>query len=78
MERIVVDESLVSRLKGLDYAAELCDPSGKVLARVHPVFDPLRYEGLEPQITEEELNRREQETEEYTTAEVLAHLTLVQ
>jgi hypothetical protein len=49
--------------------------SGRVLGQFVPSFDPSGYEGLEPQISQEELQRRKQSKgKSYTTAEVLAHL----
>jgi hypothetical protein len=45
-----------------------------VLALVYPKLDLSKYEPLEPQVSEEELDRREQSTEWYTTDEVLAYL----
>ncbi len=75
MPRITLDAELQSKLLNLTLPLELCDESGRVLARVLPVMDPSLYEGLEPQISEEELQRRKQSTgKTYTTAEVLAHL----
>jgi hypothetical protein len=75
MTRVVVDETLLSRLHNLDQPLELCDASGRVLGRFLPVLDPALYEGLEPQISKEELQRRKQQKgKTYTTAEVLAHL----
>jgi hypothetical protein len=45
-----------------------------VLASVHPEVDLSQYGPREPQVSEEELDRREQSTEWYTTEEVLAYL----
>jgi hypothetical protein len=75
MTRIVVDAALREKLHNLTEPLELCDEAGHVLARVTPVFDPALYGPLEPQISEEELRRREQSDRWYTSAEVLAHLT---
>jgi hypothetical protein len=74
MTRIVVDESLRSKLLDLAQPLELCDPSGRVLARVTPVPDLSEYEPWEPPISEEELRRREQSEKWHTTQEVLARL----
>jgi hypothetical protein len=75
MTRIYVDADLRSKLLDLRQPLELCDESGRVLARVLPAFDPSLYENLEPQISREELERRKQNKgKTYTTAEVLAHL----
>jgi len=75
MTRIILDASLRSKLLDLKQPLELCDESGRLLARLLPAIDPFAYEGLEPQISKEELQRRKQNKgKTYTTAEVLAHL----
>jgi hypothetical protein len=74
MTKVIVDETLLIKLQNLSQPLELCDKSGRVLGRVFPTLDLSEYEPWEPPITEEELRRREQETESYSTAEVLAYL----
>jgi hypothetical protein len=74
MIQITVDSSLTSKLNQLSQAAELCDPSGRVLGRFVPVVDLSEWEPLSPEPTEEELDASERETESYTTAEMLALL----
>ena len=75
MTRITLDASLRSKLLDLAQPLELCDESGQVLARLLPTIDSTRYEGLEPQISREELERRKQNKgKTYTTDEVLAYL----
>jgi hypothetical protein len=74
MTKIIVDEALLSKLQHLSQPLELCDKSGRVLGQVFPALDLAEYEPWEPPITEEELIKREQEPECYTTAEVLAYL----
>lgn len=74
MTRVIVDEALLSKLHNLTQPLELCDSSGQVLGRVFPALDLSDYEPWEPPSSEEELQRREQETESYSTAEVLAYL----
>jgi hypothetical protein len=73
MTRILLDDILRSKLLDLRQPLELCDTTGKVLARVTPTADAAERGGSEPQLSEEELQRREQEPD-YSTAEVLAHL----
>jgi len=74
MTRIVVDDVLRMRFHNFAEAFELCDESGRVLARVIPQLDPAEYD-LEPQISQEEIRRRRQSHERtYSTAEVLARL----
>ena len=64
MTRILFDEVLRQKLLDLRQPLELCDETGRVVGRVTPA---------EPQLSEEELQRREQEPD-FSTAEVLAHL----
>jgi hypothetical protein len=74
MSQIIVDAALSSQLGQQFQPVELCDPSGRVLGQFIPKVDLSQYGPLEPQVSEEELDRREQETESYTTEEVLAYL----
>jgi hypothetical protein len=74
MTRITVNGELSTKLQELVEEVELCDPSGQVLGRFVPEFDMSQWEPMEPEISEEELQRREQSTEWYTTEEVLAYL----
>jgi hypothetical protein len=72
--RVILDTALRSRLYNLQQPLELCDESGKVLARLIPVLAPPEFEAWEPEISEEELRRREQSDKWYTSEQVLAHL----
>jgi hypothetical protein len=74
MVQIIVDESLRNKLHQFNEPVEICDEKGQVLARVTPVDDLSQYEPCEPQISEEELERRGRSNKWYTTDEVLAHL----
>jgi hypothetical protein len=74
MTRIIVDDALRNKLHNFAQPLELCDESGRILARLVPQFDLSQFEPREPSISEEELQRREQSNKWYTTAEVLAHL----
>lgn len=75
MTRVIVDEMLRNKLHNFSYPLELCDEAGRVLGRVIPALDLSQYEPLEPQVSEEELDRREEANEKrYTTIEVLAYL----
>jgi hypothetical protein len=75
MERIIVDDDLLKKLRDLTAPLELCDTQGHVLAHVQPAHDPALLGPLEPQVTLEELQRRANSNEKrYTTAEVLEHL----
>ena len=71
MSRVTVNDDLQTKLAGLQQAVELYDASGRILGH----FIPIPALKREPQVSEEELRRREQSTERrYTTAEVLDHL----
>jgi len=71
--RILLDSTLRSKLQDLTQPFELCDESGRVLGRFIPLLNSPPGHGVEPHLTEQELQRREQEPD-YSTAEVLAHL----
>lgn len=74
MTRITLDPDLSSRLCALGQTAELCDPSGRLLGRFVPVLDLSEWEPMTPEISEEELDRRQQSTDWYTTQQVLERL----
>lgn len=74
MSQIIVDTVLSSKLDQQFHPVELCDPSGRVLGRFVPKVDLSEWESITPDISEEELDRREKSTEWYTTEEVMAHL----
>jgi hypothetical protein len=74
MAKVVIDDVLRSKLRNFTEPLELCDESGRIVAQVLPVEDLSLYDCTEPPISEEELERRRNSTEYYTTAEVLAHL----
>lgn len=74
MNKITIDAETRRKLKYLSEPLELCDESGKVLAKLIPQVDLSEYESIEPPISEEELRRREKSDKWYTTKEVLDHL----
>jgi hypothetical protein len=75
MTRIVVDAELRTKLLAFAEPLELCDESGRVLARVFPATPLSDYDLWEPPYDEEELRRLEQSNERrYSTAELLDHL----
>jgi hypothetical protein len=73
MTRIVVDANLRTKLHDLTQPLEFCDEAGKVLGRFLPEASGSRKGPEPPFLSEEELQRREQESD-YTTAELLARL----
>ncbi len=74
MFQIILDASTSSKLNNVFLPVELCDPSGRVLGRFEPLIDPSEWEPVSPEVSEEELRRREQSDKRYTTEQVLAHL----
>lgn len=73
---VVVDVATSSQLVGLEMPVEVCDESGRMLGHFVPASDDVRqvYEWAMTQISDEELDRRRQEPDGRTTAEVLRHL----
>jgi hypothetical protein len=74
MSQLIVDAALSSKLGQQFQSVELCDPSGRVLGQFIPKVDLSEWEAVTPDISEEELARREKSTDWYTTEEVLAYL----
>ena len=73
MTRITVDDDLKRKLHDFNTELELCDKSGKVLARVKPVFNAEDYDIQLP--TKEELDRISKSSEKrYTTQEMQDYL----
>jgi hypothetical protein len=74
MRSVPVDDVLRSKLANFTVPLAICDESGRVLARVVPQPDLSDYELTEPCISDEELRRRKNSAQWYTTAQVLEHL----
>ena len=75
MTRVICDAALREKLYNLATPIELCDESGRVLARVLPMLGTPLTGSPEPLISHEELeHRRSQGGKTYTTAQVLAYL----
>jgi hypothetical protein len=74
MIQITLDASVSDQLHNLTQPVELCDPSGRVLGEFVPRIDTSEWEPISPDISEEELGRRERSEEWYSTEEVLAYL----
>jgi hypothetical protein len=72
---ITLDASTAEKLTNIKESIRLCDPTGKVLGEFFPAFSMADWEPVTPDITEEELRRRENSQEKrYSTEEVLKHL----
>jgi hypothetical protein len=73
--KLTVDASTSEKLTNLKEPIRLCDPTGKVLGEFFPAFSMSDWEPATPDISEEELRRRENSQERrYSTEEVLKHL----
>jgi hypothetical protein len=74
MNRIIVDQTTITVLNNLDHSTEICDPSGHVVGYFTPVADRELYAELDIPTDEQELLRRENELQIFSTAEILEHL----
>jgi len=74
MTKLMVDETLPGRLAEREFPAELCDSSGRVIGAFIPVSLRDVYDCLEPQVSEEELERRSREESGRSLADILADL----
>ena len=69
MTQIYLDETLRAKLANPHEPFELCDESGQLLGHYTPL---IVRKG--PQVSDEELERRDREDETFSTEEVLAYL----
>ena len=60
MIQIILDASVAGKLSHLIEPVELCDLYGRVLGRFVPRIDMSEWEPVSPEVSEEELDRREQ------------------
>jgi hypothetical protein len=74
MSKVVLDAALRSKLENLTQAVELCDEGGNVFGHFIPKRPMTQMEGTEPQISREELRRREQQGGGRTLTEILGTL----
>ena len=72
MQKIIADSELPQKLQKVMHPVEVVDHTGRVLGVFKP--DLSQYEGLEPDISEEELDRIAREGGGRTLAEILADL----
>ncbi len=72
--QIVIDAALRGKLPDLTKPVEFLDEQGRLLGHFTPAADLPDSLTREPQLSEEEWRRLEQETETYSTAEILGHL----
>jgi myo-inositol catabolism protein IolC len=76
MSKVIVDETLWSRLNGLTDGIEFCDETGKTLGYFVPAakYEEMVFAWLNAQITDEELIQASQETGGSTLAEIWQRL----
>ena len=74
MNRVVVDPVTLAKLRDAWQTLELCDDSGRVVGRFVPLVEPAVRAKLEPQVTEEELDRRERAGGGRPLADILGDL----
>lgn len=74
MNRVVVDPITLTRLLDARQTLELCDDSGRIVGRFIPTVDRSECIDLEPQVSEEELDRRERAGGGRPLADILADL----
>lgn len=76
MNRIYLDDALQSKLDELRTQTELCDKDGHLLGYFIPagLSDREIYAWVEAQASNDEIERRKQESGSKTTAEVLEYL----
>jgi hypothetical protein len=70
MTRITLDTALRNQLECVRSCVELCDADGQTVG----YFTPASGQPLVPEVSEEELDRREAEEETFSTSEVKAYL----
>lgn len=74
MTTVTIDRSTGDKLRGITGPVELRDERGTLLGEFRPVRTGSDYVGLDSPLDEEELRRREAETEVYGTPELLRKL----
>ena len=75
MSQFILDANSLQELPMLTHPVDLCDSSGRVIGRFVPKIDLSEWEIVGPELSAEELRRREESGQKrYSTAEVVAHL----
>lgn len=71
MSRIVLDQETIDKLGGIKGTTIICDSHGRAIGILSPTSD----KQLQPQISDEEIDRRiKNPGRRYSTEEVLKHL----
>lgn len=74
MNQVVVDPATFAKLRDAQQTLDLCDASGQIAGRFIPIVDRSQCTDLEPQISEEELDRRQGAGGGRPLADILADL----
>ncbi len=74
MTQIIIDAALANKLRECHRPVELLDSAGLVVGQFVPRPETAQWTILGPEPTEEELDQVAQETESFSTKEVLAFL----
>jgi hypothetical protein len=76
MTRVVLDEALRAKLKGLTDEIEICDERGRVVGHYLPTeqYHRLIYDWINSQIDDQELKRRQNEPGGRTLGEIWQRL----
>ena len=74
MSRVTLDPPALAKLRQAEGRVEVCDEAGHTVGYFMPVLDRSMYEGVEAPISEEELQRIEQDLRGRTLDEILADL----
>jgi len=75
MDRIVVDDAFTNQLPNAIVPCVVFDSAGKRLGYFTPECDPAWYQGLDPSVSDEELDRRERGGGGRSLAEILTDLS---
>lgn len=71
MIKVAMDETSLTKLRGVKQRVEVCDLEGRIVG----YFEPSTFAGyVVPEFDEAELDRRSKEPGGFTTAQVLEHL----
>lgn len=74
MDRIIVDDAFTSQLPNAIVPCIVVDSTGHRLGYFTPECDPAWYQGFEPSVSDEEMDRRERAGGGRGLAEILADL----
>jgi hypothetical protein len=74
MSSVMVDPATLARLSNVAQTVALTDAGGRIVGHFVPTIDPALCQAIEPQISEEELTRREREGGGRPLADILRDL----